>query len=226
MTEQMQRPAEAIAALGRYWGWVLAYGIVTLIPGIAVLVWPSETLLVIAVLFGIQLIVSGIFRFVAALATDDLGGGTRVLLALLGVLSVIIGLWAVRHVLITLLALTVFLGIFWIVNGAIEVFTALSHGGLRERGWTVVMGLLSIVAGVIVLAFPGLTLLGQAIILGVWLVIFGIMEIGLAFRVRQNLACANARPCCSLTAGAAHFCRTFAATYLWFGGHAPGYALR
>jgi uncharacterized membrane protein HdeD (DUF308 family) len=185
MSEQMQRPADTLARLGRHWGWLLAYGILTLLAGIAALAWPGETLLVVAVLFGVQLIVSGMFRFVAALASEDLTGGTRVLLALLGVLSVIIGLWAVRHVLLTLLALTVFLGIFWVVNGFIEVFTALSHSGLPERGWTVAMGLLSIVAGIIVLAFPGLTLVGLAVILGVWLVIFGVMEIGLAFRVRK-----------------------------------------
>ena len=81
-----------LASLGRHWGWVFAYGVLTLIAGVAVLAWPGETLLVLAVLFGIQLIVSGIFRFVAALASSDLTGGTRVLLALLGVLSIIIGL--------------------------------------------------------------------------------------------------------------------------------------
>jgi uncharacterized membrane protein HdeD (DUF308 family) len=155
-----------------------------LLAAIAVLAWPGETLLVLAVLFGIQLIVSGIFRFVTALAIDDVSGGTRVLLALLGVLSVIVGLWAVRHVLLTLLALTVFLGIFWVVNGFIELFTALSHRGLPERGWTAVMGLLSVLAGIVVLAYPGLTLVGLAVVLGVWLAIFGVMEITLAFRIR------------------------------------------
>jgi uncharacterized membrane protein HdeD (DUF308 family) len=163
---------------------VLAYGIITLLAGIAVLAWPSATLLVIAVLFGVQLIVSGIFRFVAALAIDDLTGGTRVLLALLGVLSVIIGLWAVRHVLLTLLALVVFLGIFWVINGAIEVFTALSHRAMPERGWTAFMGILSVIAGVIVLAYPGLSLLSLAVILGIWLLVFGAMETMLAFRLR------------------------------------------
>jgi uncharacterized membrane protein HdeD (DUF308 family) len=185
MSEQVQRPADMLTRLGRHWGWLLAYGVITVLAGVAVLAWPGETLLVVAVLFGVQLIVSGIFRFVAALASDDLTGGSRVLLALLGVLSVIIGLWAVRHVLLTLLALTVFLGIFWVVNGAIEIFTALSHRDLVNRGWTVVVGLLSIVAGLIVLAYPGLSLVGLAAVLGVWLLIFGVMEMSLAFRVRR-----------------------------------------
>jgi uncharacterized membrane protein HdeD (DUF308 family) len=173
-----------VAQLGRHWGWVFGYGVLTLIAGVAVLAWPGETLLVIAVLFGIQLIVSGIFRFVAALASDDLTGGTRVLLALLGVLSIIIGLWAVRHVVLTLLALTVFLGIYWIVNGVIEIFTALSHREMPSRGWAVVMGILSAIAGIIVLAYPGLTLLGLAVILGIWLLMFGILEMISAFRLR------------------------------------------
>jgi uncharacterized membrane protein HdeD (DUF308 family) len=181
----MQEPAEMLGRLGRHWGWVFAYGLLTLIAGLAVLIWPRETLLVLAVLFGIQLIISGIFRFVGALATDDLTGGTRVLLALLGVLSIIVGLWAVRHVVLTLLALTVFLGIYWVINGVIEIFTALSHRDMPQRGWTVTMGVLSIIAGIIVLAFPGLTLLGLAVILGVWLLIFGVMEMTAAFRLRS-----------------------------------------
>jgi uncharacterized membrane protein HdeD (DUF308 family) len=48
------------------------------------------------VLFGVQLVVTGIFRFVAAVAVDDLSGGARALLAVLGLLSLIIGLYAVR----------------------------------------------------------------------------------------------------------------------------------
>jgi uncharacterized membrane protein HdeD (DUF308 family) len=180
-----QEPADLISQVGRHWGWVLAYGIITVLAGVAVLAWPSETLLVIAVLFGVQLIISGIFRFVGALASDDLTGGTRVMLALLGVLSIIIGLWAVRHAVLTLVALIVFLGIFWVINGLIEIFAALSHRDMPDRGWSVLMGVLSAIAGIIVLAYPGLTLVGLAVILGIWLLVFGILEIIAAFRLRK-----------------------------------------
>ena len=186
MTTALGRePTDLIDQVGRHWGWVLAYGILTLLAGVAVLAWPSETLLVIAVLFGVQLIISGIFRFVGALASDDLTGGTRVMLALLGVLSIIIGLWAVRHAVLTLVALIVFLGIFWVINGLIEVFTAISHRGMPDRGWSVLMGVLSAIAGIIVLAYPGLTLVGLAVILRIWLLVFGILEIVAAFRLRK-----------------------------------------
>jgi uncharacterized membrane protein HdeD (DUF308 family) len=174
-----------MARVGRSWGWILAFGIITLAIGVLALAWPGRTLIVVAVVFGAQLILMGIFRFVAAFASDDVSGGTRVLLALLGVLSLIIGLYAVRHVLITLLALALLLGIFWVVSGTVELFTALSHRGMQGRGWTAFMGILSIVSGIIVLAYPGISLLVLAVVLSIWLLVFGVMQITLAFRIRS-----------------------------------------
>jgi uncharacterized membrane protein HdeD (DUF308 family) len=177
--------ADVLARLGRSWAWFMVFGVITLLAGVAVLAWPGRTLIVIAVLFGIQLIVTGIFRFVAAFASDDLTGGTRVLLALLGVLSLVIGLYAVRHVLVTLLALALLLGIFWVINGSVELFMALSLRGMPDRGWTGLMGVLSIFAGIILLAYPGISLLTLAVVLSVWLLVLGVMEITLALRIRS-----------------------------------------
>ena len=176
--------ADMMAAVGRHWGWVLAFGVITLLTGIVVLIWPGRTLIVVAVLFGIQLIVTGIFRFVAAFAADE-SGATRVLFALLGVFSLIIGLYAVRHILITLLALGLLLGIFWVVSGVIELFNAVQHKTMGSRAWTGLMGVLSIVAGLILLAYPGLSLLTLAILLSVWLLVLGVMEITVALRLRS-----------------------------------------
>src|SRR5216684_489808 len=178
-------PADMVVRVGRHWGWILAFGVVTLLTGVAALVWPGHTLTVVAVLFGIQLIVTGIFRFAAAFASEDLTGGTRALLAVLGVLSLIIGLYAVRHVLITLLALALLLGIFWTVSGAVELFTALSHRGMQGRGWTMVMGILSILAGIVVLVYPAISLLTLVVVLSVWLLVFGAIQIVLAFQIRS-----------------------------------------
>jgi uncharacterized membrane protein HdeD (DUF308 family) len=176
--------AEVLAGIGRAWGWVLFFGIVTVVLGIVVLVWPDKTIVVVAVLFGIQLILAGIFRFVSALAIDDAPGGTRALLALLGVLSFIIGIYALRHINVTIAALALLLGIFWIVNGAIELFTAIGQREMPGRGWTIILALLSIVAGIVVLAYPDITLLALAVVLGIWLVALGIIEIALAFQLR------------------------------------------
>jgi uncharacterized membrane protein HdeD (DUF308 family) len=177
--------ADMLAGVGRHWGWVLFFGIVTLLAGLFALFWPGRTIVVIAVLFGIQLVVAGIFRFIAALAADEESGGARALLALLGVLSFIVGLYALRNVLVTIAALALLLGIYWVVNGAVEVFAALSHKRMQSRGWTILMGLLSVVAGVVVLVYPGISLATLAIVLGFWLLVYGIMEIVLAFRLRS-----------------------------------------
>ena len=177
--------ADVLAGVGRHWGWVLTFGVVTLLAGLLALAWPGRTVVAIAVLFGAQLVVAGIFRFVAALASDDERGTTRVLLALLGVLSLIVGLYALRHLLVTVAALALLLGIFWIVNGTVEVLAALAHRGMAGRGWTVVMGLLGVLAGVVVLVYPGISLTTLAVVLGFWLLVLGIMEVVLAFRLRS-----------------------------------------
>lgn len=177
--------AKLLRGTGRHWGWPLAYGVITLLLGVLVLAWPDRTIEVIAVLLGIQLLVAGVFQFVSAIAAEGEGGGTRVLLALLGVLSFIVGLYALRHLMVTIVALAVILGIFWIVNGAIEIFTALTDDLMHGRGWTVLMGLLSIAAGIVVLVWPGISLLTLAVVLGVWLLVLGIMEIVFAFQIRS-----------------------------------------
>ena len=50
------------------------------------------------------------------------------------------------------------------------------------------IGALSVAAGIIVIAWPGPSLVTLAIVLGVWLIIYGIMEITLAFRVRSAIS--------------------------------------
>jgi uncharacterized membrane protein HdeD (DUF308 family) len=185
-----QKPMADVAStmltrIGRHWGWILGYGIVTLAAGIAALVWPAVTLLAVAVLFGVQLIFFGVFRFVSAFATEDESGGHRVLMALLGVLALIIGLYALRHVLLTIVALALLLGIFWVVNGATELFAALSRHETAQRGWVAFMGVLSLIAGIILLVYPAISVVVLAVVVGVWLVVFGLMEIRMALRLRS-----------------------------------------
>ena len=177
--------ADVLTGVGRHWGWVLGFGILTLVAGLLTLAWPGRTVVVIAGLVGAQLLVAGIFRFVAAFASDDESGSTRVLLALLGVLSFIVGLYALRHLLVTVATLALLVGIFWIVNGAVETFTALSQRGMPGRGWTIVVGLLSVAAGVVVLVYPAMLLVTLAVVLGVWLLVYGIIEVVLAFQLRS-----------------------------------------
>jgi uncharacterized membrane protein HdeD (DUF308 family) len=179
-------PADLLGRIGRHWGWALIFGVITVLAGIVALAWPGPTLVVIAILFGIELVVLGVFRFVAAFGHEETAG-TRALYALLGVLSLIVGLYALRHVLVTLIALALLLGIFWVINGSVELFAALSHREMQHRAWTGVLGVLSVLAGVILLVYPGISLTVLALIVSVWLLLFGFMEISVAFRVRSAL---------------------------------------
>jgi uncharacterized membrane protein HdeD (DUF308 family) len=194
---QPYTPSGVVAALGRlggHWVWLLVFGFVTLAAGICAVVWPGITLLAAAILFGAQLILAGVYRLVGAFASTDASGATRVLLALLGVFSLIVGLYAVRHVLLTIVALALLLGIFWVVNGVIEMFTALSHREMAGRAWRFVLGVLSVIAGVILLAIPGISLLTLVVLVSVWLIIFGSMEISMALRIRSSGQAGVARP--------------------------------
>ncbi len=185
-TESTQsRPAEAIGRIGKHWGWMLAFGILTIAAGICALVWPGITLLAAAIVFGVQLVVAGIYRLVAAFAAPEESTGTRVMLGVLGVLSLIIGLYAVRHVLLTIVALALLLGIFWVANGVIELFTAFSNREASGRGWLVAMGIVSIVAGILLLAIPGLSLVVMVFLIGAWLIFFGVLQAALALRLRS-----------------------------------------
>ncbi|HLH69700.1 MAG TPA: HdeD family acid-resistance protein [Candidatus Dormibacteraeota bacterium] len=190
-------PMDTIGQLGRHWGWLLVFGILSVLAGIFALVWPRETAFLLAILFGWYLIVTGIFQFVAAVASEERQAGSRVWMALLGALSFFVGILCLRHVFATILALALLLGLFWIIYGVIHVFTGIAHRETPNRGLTILSGLLSIVAGIIVLSFPAISVLALALVLGIWLIVYGILTIGGSLRLRrarQQLAAPRPTP--------------------------------
>jgi uncharacterized membrane protein HdeD (DUF308 family) len=176
--------AGQLGRIGRHWGWLLFFGILMVVAGVLAVAWPGPTVLVLAILFGIQLIVSGIFSFINAFAADE-SGGARVWYAILGLLGILIGLYAVRHILVSVVALALLIGIYWVAYGIAEIYNAIAHSERPHRGWMAFIGVLSVIAGIIVIMWPGLSLVTLAVVLGVWLIIYGVMEIALAFRVRS-----------------------------------------
>src|SRR5258708_12515836 len=57
-----------LARLGSAWGWIVAYGVASLLAGVIAVAWPSSTLGVIAIIFGAQLLVGAVYQFVFAFA--------------------------------------------------------------------------------------------------------------------------------------------------------------
>lgn len=128
-TTTIQSDDDVIALVGRSWGWVLFFGIATLVLGVLVILQPKATIYGFALLLGIWLFVSGLFRIVMAIADNQDTGGVRVLIAILGLVSVLIGIFFLRHTFETVATLTFLLGLFWVIGGIIEFFSAYSHKG-------------------------------------------------------------------------------------------------
>jgi uncharacterized membrane protein HdeD (DUF308 family) len=182
-SQQADDARDVLGKIGESWGWVLAFSILTLILGIMVMAWPHATVKLVALLFGLQLLIGGIFALVRAFTNS--GEGSRVLLAVLGVLGILVGIFVLRHLFQTVVILVVLLGVYWVLHGIIEFFVAVDHRGAPGRGVSIVMGILSFIAGVIVLSWPAPTLLVLVWVLGIWLVVYGLIGIVGAFMVRR-----------------------------------------
>ena len=176
---------DILRMVGKSWGWVLFFGIVTLILGVLVVIKPRDTIYAFAILLGIWLFVAGLFRIVVAIADHEDTGGARWLMAVLGLLSVIIGILFLRHTDETVTTLAFLIGLFWVVGGIIEFFNAYSEHGTPARGFRIGMGVLAFAAGIVTLVWPHLTLNVLAVIMGIWLIIYGILEIALSFQLRH-----------------------------------------
>ncbi|MFI1413398.1 DUF308 domain-containing protein [Streptomyces sp. NPDC020707] len=177
-------PAEVLAKLGHSWTWILGSAVATLVPGILVLVWPDETLHVLAVLIGLYLLVTGGFRFVASFARHDLG--ERLPGLLLAVLYVLAGVLCLRNPLQTIAALSLIVGGVWLVSGMLTLYTAIVAKGLPHRGFLFGAAVIGVLAGIVVLALPTESARALTRLLGLWLVLLGLVEVVIAFAVRAT----------------------------------------
>jgi uncharacterized membrane protein HdeD (DUF308 family) len=155
----------------------------TLLPGIVVLAWPDETLHVLAVIVGLQLLVAAGFRFVTAFSRDGDRGG-RVTAVLVAVVLVLAGVLSLRHPLQTIAALSLIVGVCWLLSGLLTAFAAIADRDLTHRGLAFAAGALGIVAGVVVLGYPVESAVALARLVGLWLVLLGVVELAMAIALR------------------------------------------
>lgn len=166
----------------------LVFGIFTAALGALVVFWPGHPVPVVSVLFGAQLILSAIFRFIAALGTE-VQQWVRGVNLIAGVTALIAGLFFLRHPYSLgtgALALGLLLGVYWVVSGAIDLFTVLTHARLPGRGMTALTAILSLVAGIIVLVNPSVSMTVIAWVLGGFLLVVGVITIVQAVLLRRQ----------------------------------------
>jgi uncharacterized membrane protein HdeD (DUF308 family) len=176
--------ATALAAVGRHWGLLLTFGILSVLVGIAAIVWPGITFVVFAVFVGAWLFVSGIVQIVQSFGSD-LSGGGRALLAVSGVCGIILGLLCFRSGLHAAYILTLIIGIGWIIRGVMSFVAGVSGRGAAGRGWAIFSGIVLFIGGIVVLEAPIDSAVALAVISGICLIIFGLVEIIGAFQVRK-----------------------------------------
>jgi uncharacterized membrane protein HdeD (DUF308 family) len=131
--EIVQMTTDRISSVVRHlWKSMLALGALALIVGVAVLIWPGESIVVAAALFGGYLLASGIAQVVAAF-TVYTSAASRVLLFISGALSIVLGVVAFRDFNegAAVWLLTFWIGIGFIFQGVSASALAISRAGSR-----------------------------------------------------------------------------------------------
>ena len=109
------------------------------------------------------------------------------LIATRGGLAVLFGLLALIWPSATVLVLAIFYGVYALVDGVGGLMEAFRGGDTAHRVAYGLLGVLGIVAGIVVLAWPGITVLLLATLVGIWAIVTGVAEIVAAIRLRKQI---------------------------------------
>ncbi|MDH6518017.1 uncharacterized membrane protein HdeD (DUF308 family) [Streptomyces sp. SAI-135] len=167
------------------WQVVLLTGAASLVLGVLVLVWPDASLLAVGVLFGVYLLISGIFQLVAAFGTHRTTA-LRVLAFVSGSLSILLGLFCLRGPMRSILLLALWIGIGWLIRGITQTLAAASDRSMPARGWQILLGVLTFVAGIVLIDSPFESITVLTLVGGIWLVVVGAVEIVTALTIRSK----------------------------------------
>jgi uncharacterized membrane protein HdeD (DUF308 family) len=170
--------------LPHLWKSVLLSGILSLVLGILVLVWPGISILVAAIFFGAYLIVTGISQVFHAFTLHVSAGG-RVMLFISGAAALILAVLCFRSIQNSILLLAIWVGVGFIFRGVAVAVSAISDPDTPGRGWEIFVGVISLIAGIVVLASPFRSLTTLTIVVGVWLVVIGVFEVVASFGIRK-----------------------------------------
>ena len=163
-------------------------GFFALAIGIALLVWPGATLRVAATLMALYFVVDALMRLYMAITTQLLSTGWRILSILFRVLLLVGGIFMFRNSTVAgealLITIVFVVGISWIIEGIL----ALTESGFaRSQGWAIFLGIISVLAGISVLAVPTWSAVVLMTFTGISLVITGISSLARAFTFGKDV---------------------------------------
>jgi uncharacterized membrane protein HdeD (DUF308 family) len=172
------------------WGGSIVMGLVTLVIGALLVAATTASLTLIAILLGVVMIVSGVYYLARAL-----GGGEsheRAWRGVCGVVFILVGLALLRHLSLSIALIGLFIGFTWVIQGVLVLMESLSstrrhaQSGL-STGWGIFFGIVSLIAGIVVIASPIASVGVLTIFLGIWLIVLGAIEIGGGIVMRRAL---------------------------------------
>jgi uncharacterized membrane protein HdeD (DUF308 family) len=174
---------EMMKDVADHWGLLVVMGVLSVILGALAIVYPEATIVTVSIFFAAWLFVSGIFYVIGSFTRDG-DTGSRVLIAILGVISIIVG-WVLLRTPFQSVEVFIFvIGIFFLIQGVMTFIGAFARK--EGRGWAIVSGLLGILAGIIVLTYPISSAVTLALIGGIWLIILGIMQVIAGIQLRNS----------------------------------------
>ncbi|MDY5152804.1 Uncharacterized membrane protein HdeD, DUF308 family [Actinobaculum suis] len=157
-------------------------GLVMLVIGLCLLFAPGRTLAFAAGLVAVGLLVGAVFRVLMGFFEKYVPGGWRVLSIIFGIMLGIAAIIMLRNLSasanVLFLIFTLGMGFSWVFEGIM----ALGESGFaRSQGWAIAYGLISLLAGVTVLAVPAFSAASLIVFIGIMLVVSGLVSIIRAF---------------------------------------------
>jgi uncharacterized membrane protein HdeD (DUF308 family) len=170
--------------LARNW-WTLALrGVLAIVFAVLAFAWPGITLVALVWLWGAYAFVDGIFTVLAAIRSAERERPWGMLL-LVGLAGIAAGVIAFVWTGITALAMAYLIAAWAIVSGVLTVIAAVRLRQEIEGEWLLgLSGVLSVILGLLVAAFPGAGLLASVWIIGAYALLYGAVMLVLAFRLR------------------------------------------
>jgi uncharacterized membrane protein HdeD (DUF308 family) len=167
------------------WDMFLVRGILAILFGIATLLMPGITLIVLVVLFGAYAFVDGTILSILAFKNRK-NDSNWWLMLLTGLVSIAAGVVTFVWPGITTVSLFYVIVAWAIVTGISEVIYAIQFRKVIEGEWLLVLdGFLSVAFGVLLIAQPVAGVLTVLSLIGIYAIAYGVMLAVLAFRLRN-----------------------------------------
>jgi uncharacterized membrane protein HdeD (DUF308 family) len=90
---------------------------------------------------------------------------------------VVIGVVLIRHLHLTVALVGLIIGLSWIVEGVAALISAFAGGSREGRGWWIAFGILTLIGGIVITAWPVESVTAIAVLIGIWFIILGLFEI-------------------------------------------------